>query len=207
MAIEAIYPYIAVAYGTFGIVFGVMLWWKTQRRIDRTKTAIEIQVANAVTDISKKVDDKLGGFEMPEFDLEPITDRMDAIGEEIAGFKTDMPDLIATHIDMHMKAMQATDAKQIKALIEELNIEGITEEAKEAAVERLSTKQKLAYGLMKFKVPKKTKDEHPLSAAAFEQSRGLIAQALIEADIAGVGNVTVEGGHSGGDWNPGFKRR
>jgi hypothetical protein len=195
MAIEALYPYVAVAYGTFGLVFGVALWWKTQKRIDRTKSAIETQVATAVKDITAKVDSKLD-FEIPKFDTAPIMARLDAFEENIPDFDQDalllrldalergLPDMIGTHISMAIKGVQATEGKAIAKYVEELGIEGLTAEAQEAAVERLTTKQRLAYQLMTMKVPSKTKREHPVSTMVFEQSRGLVAQQLIESDTS-----------------------
>ena len=200
---EELYPLVAVAYGTFGICFGVLLWWKTQRRIDRTKSAIEIQVANAVKDISGKVDSKLGDIKMPdlapvmaklddiselevpEFDFSPVISRFDALEQTL-------PDTISSHIDMHMKALRAAEAKNIGKMVDELNIEGLTEEARTEAIERLSTKQKLAYQLMTMKVPKTVKGDHPLSTALFEQSRGTIAQYLIELDDQASGKIGAE---------------
>ncbi len=200
---EAIYPFIALAYGTFGIIFGVALWWKTQKRIDRTKTAIEVQVANAVTDIKAQVTESLD-FDVPEFDYAamtaPLMQRLDAL-------ETCLPDMIGTHISMAIKGVQATEGKAIAKYVEELGIEGLTAEAQEAAVERLTTKQRLAYQLMTMKVPSKTKREHPVSTMVFEQSRGLVAQQLIESDQRESGNVHyVEGGPArSGTFRPGYQ--
>jgi hypothetical protein len=214
MAIEALYPYIAVAYGTFGLVFGVMLWWKTQRRIDRTKSAIETQVAAAVKDITAKVDEKLD-FEIPKFDTAPIMARLDAFEENIPDFDQDalllrldalergLPDMIGTHISMAIKGVQATEGKAIAKYVEELGIEGLTAEAQEAAVERLTTKQRLAYQLMTMKVPSKTKREHPVSTMVFEQSRGIVAQQLIESDTSVSYDNRRPAQSGGSDYNPG----
>jgi hypothetical protein len=190
MALEAVYPYIAVAYGTFGIVFGVMLWWKTQRRIDRTKSAIEVQVANAVKDITAKVDEKLE-FDIPEYDLAPIMAKLDAL-------ESGIPDMVGTHISMAIKGVKAEEGKAVASYVESLGIEGLTEEAKEAAIERLSLKQRAAYELLTMKVPPKTRKSHPMSTTVFERSRGLVAQAIMEADEREGGNVTIEGHAKGG---------
>ena len=193
MAIEALYPYIAVAYGTFGIVFGVLLWWKTQRRIDRTKSAIETQVANAVTDISAKVDEKLGGL---EFDMTPMTAKLDGMMEAI-------PDQISTHIDMHMKAVQAGEAKKVKALLEEMDLEGIAEEKREEIISRLSTKQKAGLKLMTMKIPKAARDANPLAVAVFDEARGIVGQALVDMDESG--GSSREGTPSrSGSFRPGY---
>jgi hypothetical protein len=216
MGIEAAYPYIAVAYGTFGLVFGVFLWSKTRKYIFGTKHAIEAQVATAVTDIGTKVDAKLDAFVMP--DIKPIMARIDEIDDSIPDFDQDalmqrldrleigLPDMIGTHISMAIKGIQATEGKAIAKYVEELGIEGLTAEAQEAAVERLTTKQRLAYQLMTMKVPSKTKREHPVSTMVFEQSRGLVAQQLIESDQQG-GNVRIENGSGYSEGHrPGLRR-
>ncbi len=195
---EAIYPFIALAYGTFGIIFGVALWWKTQKRIDRTKTAIEVQVANAVTDIKAQVTESLD-FDVPEFDMTPLMARLDSL-------ETGLPDMVGTHISMAIKGIQATEGKQIAAYVESLGIEGITEEQKAMAVERLTLKQKAAYELMTMKIPKKTRQDHPLSTQLFEHSRGTIAQYIIESDEMSGGNVHIEGGPArSGTFRPGYQ--
>jgi len=206
MAIEAVYPYIAVAYGTFGLVFGVFLWSKTRKYIFGTKHAIEAQVATAVKDIGAKVDEKLDAFEtpeIPEFDYAamtaPLMARLDALEQGL-------PNMVGTHISMAIKGVQATEGKAIAKYVEELGIEGITAEAQEAAVERLTTKQRLAYQLMTMKVPSKTKREHPVSSLVFEQSRGLVAQQLIESEARESGNVSYDnsGPARSGTFRPGY---
>ena len=213
MAIEALYPYIAVAYGTFGLVFGVFLWSKTREYIFGTRHAIEKQVAAAITDIGTKVDTKLDKFVMP--DLTPIMARIDAIDDNIPDFDQDvllarldtletrLPDMIGTHISMAIKGVQATEGKQIAAYVESLGIEGLTAEAQEAAVARLTVKQRMAYQLMTMKVPPKTKREHPVSTMVFEQSRGLVVQQLIESDTQASGNVQYDNRQRSG-FNPGY---
>jgi len=201
MGIEAVYPFIAVAYGTFGLVFGVCLWWKTQRRIDRTKSAIELQVANAVVDIKAQVTESLD-FEVPEFDYaavsEPLMARLDAL-------ETGLPDMVGTHISMAIKGVQATEAKQIGAYIDSLNIEGLTDELKAAAIEKLTLTQRVAHEILTMKIPPKIKRERPLSTMVFEQSRGLVAQAILERES---GNVSYDNsGPERSGWNPGIQRR
>lgn len=227
MGIEALYPYIAVAYGTFGLVFGVFLWSKTRKYIFGTKHAIEEQVANAVTDIGARVDEKMAAIVMP--DMAPIMAKMTELEESIPDFngdeleqsilqikvdligqidamKAELPDMVGTHIQMAIKGVQAAEGKAIAQYVESLGVEGITEEAKEAAIEKLTLKQKAAYQLMTLKIPKKTRAEHPLSSQVFEQSRGFIAQAIIEHDeMGGNGNVTIDNG-GGGSHRPGFHR-
>ncbi len=205
MSIEAIYPYIAVAYGTFGIVFGVMLWWKTQKRIDRTKTAIEVQVANAVRDISGKVDEKLGGFEGLEFDPSPL---MAALDERFTKLETEMPDLIGSHIEMHIKGAKATEAKQLNKMLEDMgvNFEGAAEEAVAIAEAQLPPEMIAMKKLMTAKIPKAMRDENPAWAFIIEQARrvggGLLMSRLQQK--AGLGGVAVESAPSG--WTPGARQ-
>ena len=136
---------------------------------------------------------------IPDFDLQPLL-------AEFQALKTELPDTISKHIDMHMLSMKASEGKAIAAMVEDLNIEGLTEEAKEEAVGRLSTKQRLAYQLMTMKVPGSTKKAHPASAFVFENARGLAAQMLIESDDQQRGTVSYEGGNSGGVHRPGLRR-
>jgi len=188
MSLEAIYPIVISIYSLTVTAMAVVLWWKTQTHIARTKVGIETQVANAVKDISNKVDEKLD-FEVPEFDYEavsaPLMARLDKL-------ENDFPNIVGNHVSMAIKGVQATEGKQIAAYVESLGIEGITDEAKEAAIERLSTKQRLAYQLMTMKVPPRAKKEHPASTFVFEQGRGLAAQLLIESDDNERGTVRVE---------------
>ena len=139
--------------------------------------------------VMAKLDD-ISELEVPEFDFSPVISRFDALEQTL-------PDTISSHIDMHMKALRAAEAKNIGKMVDELNIEGLTEEARTEAIERLSTKQKLAYQLMTMKVPKTVKGDHPLSTALFEQSRGTIAQYLIELDDQASGKVGVESASKG----------
>jgi hypothetical protein len=216
MAIESIYPVVISAYSLTVTALAVVLWWKTQTRIDRTKKSIETQVANAVTDIKGQVESKLGALDIaavgkqvetltanfteladniPEFDQEALMARLDAL-------ETGLPDMIGTHISMAIKGVQATEAKQIGAYVESLGIEGLTEEMKEAAIAKLTLTQRMAHELLTMKVPPKVKRARPLSTMVFEQSRGLVAQAILEREG---GNVTIEGGPArSGSFRPGY---
>lgn len=133
---------------------------------------------------------------LPDFDMEPLMARLDAL-------EARLPDMIGTHISMAIKGVQATEGKAIAKYVEELGIEGLTAEAQEAAVERLTTKQRLAYQLMTMKVPSKTKREHPVSSMVFEQSRGLVAQQLIESDTSVTYDNRRPAQSGGSDYNPG----
>ena len=70
-------------------------------------------------------------------------------------------------------------------------------------MERMTTKQRLAYQLMTMKVPPKTKREHPVSTMVFEQSRGLVAQQIIESDTQASGNVQYDERRSS-SFRPGY---
>jgi len=229
MNIESLYPFVAIAYGTFGIIFGVTLWWKTQRRIDKTKTAIETQVAAAVVDIRGQVKQELGSVvdalnrAPTASDLSSITAKVDGLVSNFTEFENNipdfdqdalmakldaleqgLPDVVGQHVSMAIKGVQATEGKQIAAYVESLGIEGLTEEAKAAAVERLTIKQRAAYELMTMKVPSKTKKAHPMSTTVFEQSRGMVAQYILESDDTVRGNVQVENRQRGGSFSPGY---
>jgi hypothetical protein len=202
MPIEALYPYAIMTYSAFVTILAVYLWKLTNLNVDGTRSNIETQVGAAVVDIKGQVvemktevttaitdikaqvtpimarlDQMEADFEVPEIDLQPLYGRLDAL-------ETRLPDMIGTHISMAIKGVQATEGKAIAKYVEELGIEGLTAEAQEAAVERLTTKQRLAYQLMTMKVPSKTKRAHPVSTMVFEQSRGLVAQQLIESDTS-----------------------
>jgi hypothetical protein len=178
MPIEALYPYAIMTYSAFVTILAVYLWKLTNLNVDGTRHNIEKQVATAVTDIQARLDAKLD----------------------------ELPDMVGTHVSMAIKGVQATEGKAIAKYVEELGIEGITEEAKEAAVERLTAKQRIAYQLMTMKVPSKTKRDHPVSTMVFEQSRGLVAQQLIESEQRESGNVTYDNGGPARSrtFNPGY---
>ncbi len=203
MPIEALYPYAIMSYSALVTILAVYLWKLTNLNVDGTRHNIEKQVATAVVDINAKLDAKLDEFEMPEipeFDYAamtaPLMQRLDAL-------ETGLPDMVGTHISMAIKGIQATEGKAIAKYVEELGIEGLTAEAQEAAVERLTVKQRLAYQLMTMKVPSKTKREHPVSTMVFEQSRGLVAQQLIESDNQVVYDNRGPSRSGGSDYNPG----
>ena len=136
---------------------------------------------------------------IPDFDQDALLARLDRL-------ETGLPDMVGTHVSMAIKGVQATEGKAIAKYVEELGIEGITAEAQEAAVERLTVKQRLAYQLMTMKVPSKTKRDHPVSSLVFEQSRGLVAQQLIESDQRESGNVSYDnsGPARSGTFRPGY---
>jgi hypothetical protein len=136
---------------------------------------------------------------IPDFDQDALLARLDRL-------ETGLPDMVGTHVSMAIKGVQATEGKAIAKYVEELGIEGITAEAQEAAVERLTVKQRLAYQLMTMKVPPKTKRDHPVSSLVFEQSRGLVAQQLIESDQRESGNVSYDnsGPARSGTFRPGY---
>jgi len=177
-------------------------------RTDKRLAAMEIRVDEhfgrlGVEDLGKQVATLTANFteladNIPEFDQEALFARLDAL-------ETRLPDIVGTHISMAIKGVQAQEGKAIAKYVEELGIEGLTAEAQEAAVERMTVKQRLAYQLMTMKVPPKTKREHPVSTMVFEQSRGLVAQQIIESDNQAGGNVQYDNRQrsGGSDYNPG----
>ena len=205
MPIEALYPYAIMTYSALVTILAVYLWKLTNLNVDGTRHNIEKQVATAVTDITSRLDAKLEEFDMPEFDTAPITAQLEALQYRLTEIQTEFPNTVGQHVSMAIKGVQATEAKHVAAYVESLNIEGLTEEMKEAAIEKLTLTQRIAHELLTMKIPPKTKRERPLSTMVFEQSRGLVAQAILERE-AGAGNVHVEGRPSGrgGSFNPGY---
>jgi uncharacterized tellurite resistance protein B-like protein len=220
MPIEALYPYAIMTYSAFVTILAVYLWKLTNLNVDGTRSNIEKQVATAVVDIKGQVVEMKTQVNeaLANADFKAVSAQLDDLAENIPDFDQDalmqrldrlevgLPDMIGTHISMAIKGIQATEGKAIAKYVEELGIEGLTAEAQEAAVERLTTKQRLAYQLMTMKVPSKTKREHPVSTMVFEQSRGLVAQQLIESDQQG-GNVRIENGSGYSEGHrPGLRR-
>jgi len=197
MPIEALYPYAIMGYSFFVTILAVYLWKLTNLNVDGTRANIEKQVAAAVIDIGNKVDAKLEGFEDVDIDLAPVMAKLDS-------FEQTLPDMVGTHVAMAIKGIRATEGKAIAGYVESLGIEGITEEMKEAAIEKLTLKQKAAYELMTMKVPKKTRDAHPMGAMLFDKSRGTVAQYILDSDDLRVETVKGRPRSSGGSFNPGY---
>ena len=209
MPIEALYPYAIMGYSFFVTILAVYLWKLTNLNVDGTRANIEKQVAAAVIDIGNKVDAKLEGFEDVDFDQESLEQSITAIKVDLItkldSFEQTLPDMVGTHVAMAIKGIRATEGKAIAGYVESLGIEGITEEMKEAAIEKLTLKQKAAYELMTMKVPKKTRDAHPMGAMLFDKSRGTVAQYILDSDDLSV--ETVKGRprlSGGGSFNPGY---
>lgn len=175
---------------------------RTEKRLEAMERRVDEHFGRlGVEDLGKAVATLQSNFtefadNIPDFDIEPLMQRLDAL-------ERGLPDMIGTHISMAIKGVQATEGKAIAKYVEELGIEGLTAEAQEAAVERLTTKQRLAYQLMTMKVPSKTKREHPVSSMVFEQSRGLVAQQLIESDSQVSYDNRRPAQSGGSDYNPG----
>jgi len=224
MNIESLYPYIAVAYGTFGIVFGVMLWWKTQRRIDRTKSAIEIQVANAVTDISSRVDSKLGSLDIsslgkqvdalgtkftevanniPDFDLDDFDERLDKL-------KADLPDLIGSHVNMAVKGVQAEQANAVAAYLKDTlpEWERMSKEAQAELMGQVNPAEIIGNAILNYKVPPAIRKKAPWAIPLIEGQKLQAMQWLQGiAALKAQGTVTMEsGGGYGGSFQPGLRR-
>ena len=226
MVLEELYPVVAVAYGTFGICFGVLLWWKTQRRIDRTKSAIEIQVANAVKDISGKVDEKLGGLEMPDMaplmaKVEAITAKFDELDEslpdfdleplmvQVAALKQEIPDMVGQHIEMQIKAQRSVEAKAFTKMLEDagVDIDEAKDELAEFAENQLPPELIATRKLLKAKVPKGVREKHPEFAWLVDTARDAGGDYMMKrmADRYGMGegSVQVESASRGGSFRLG----
>jgi len=222
MPIEQLYPYIAVAYGTFGIVFGVALWWKTQRRIDRTKMAIETQVAAAVVDITNKVDSKLGGFKMPEFDLKPLTAQLDELQESIPEFdedalfaridklETDLPNIVGTHVSMAVKGVQAEQARAVSDYLEQTvpEWEKMSKDAQAELMTQVNPVEIIGNAILNYKPPPVIRKKYPWAIPLIEGQKMQAFQFIQGmAALKSQGNVVIEGGgYSGEGHRPGLRR-
>ncbi len=150
--------------------------------------------------------------EMP--DLEPIKAEIQELKESIPevdfselegkidSFKEELPSLLGRQFEMHMKNLEAQEAKKMKSMLDDMDFDGVIEEKKADIVSKLSKKQKLGLRLMKFKIPKSYKDESPMGHALLEEGRLILGEALVtsedeEAEYAG----QQYSGRSGGGWN------
>jgi hypothetical protein len=219
MAIEALYPYIAVAYGTFGLVFGVALWWKTQKRIDRTKSAIETQVAAAVTDITAKVDEKLD-FEIPKFDTAPIMARLDAFEENIPDFDLDplferldkleetLPNTIGTHVNMAVKGVQAEQARAVSDYLQQTlpEWERMSKDAQAELMTQVNPAEIIGNAILNYKIPPQIRKKAPWAIPLIEGQKlqamqWLSGMAQLKAGQASYDN---SGPAQSGSFRPGY---
>ena len=158
MDIEALYPFVAVAYGTFGLGFGIFLWWKTQKRIDTTRHAIEEQVAAAVTDISNQVESKLG--EGAAIDTGAITAT------------------VASEIKQFLLTEKQEQARDLQRQLQEAGLEEMVNEAQGALAAQIPPSMVQAQKALNFKVSKKYAAENPIAAYALELGKLGLAQML-----------------------------
>lgn len=175
MAIEELYPYAIMTYSAFVTILAVYLWKLTNLNVDGTRHNIEKQVAAAVSDIRKQLDEKLDEFEMPDIDIAPVLAKLDA-------FETSIPDTISTHIDMHLKAAKATESKAIMAALSEagMDFDAAGDEAKAMLEAQLPPEMIAMKKLLTAKVPKKIKDNHPEWAWFIETSRNAGGQYIMQ---------------------------
>ena len=194
MDIEALYPFVAVAYGTFGLGFGVFLWWKTQRRIDVTRHAIEQQVAAAVTDISNQVETKLG--EGAAIDTGAITAT------------------VASEIKQFLLTEKQEQAREIQAQLQNAGIEEMMDEAKGQLAAQVPMSMVQAQKAINFKVSKKYAAENPIAAYALELGKLGLAQMLESQGAFGefLGGAIensprrrLASNSQGGEWSPGVR--
>ena len=212
MNLEALYPVIAFAYGTFGIGFAVMLWWKTQRRIDRTKSAIETQVAAAVKDIRGQVETTLGRAEtalaganasIAELDLGDRLDSLESKFTELSNFNpiidtAGLEARLSQHMEDILNAFQGRQAASFtKALGTDFEaIKGIEGEVAQMATNAALADSPLApyLGVLSTDhMTKKARREQPAMSAIYDMTKAMLSQQLmLKYGIPGAGGVTVE---------------
>jgi len=153
--------------------------------IDKAFADADFKAVSAqLTDLSVKVSDWTE--DMPEIDTAPLMERLDALEKTL-------PDAIGTHVAMHYKAIQATEAKSINKALEEMgiNLEGAANEAQEFVEAQLPPEMIAMKKLLTAKIPKGLKESSPTWAWLIQQARdaggGLILSRLQQR--AGMGIV------------------
>lgn len=175
MDYEELYPIFAVGYGTFGLLFGIFLWWRTQRRIERTSQAISAQVKAAIGDINGRVDEGMSGVEdRLGIALEaqkgtfsaitiPTPDDIasaveDALNEKLDAFSASLGPMMSNHIGMALKQAEAQQSKRVGQFLQSAGLdeqlEGMSEAAKEQALAMAGPGAQFVAEIMSAKIPK-----------------------------------------------------
>ena len=187
-----------------GMVFGgaiAALWSFLMARYvagPRAKTLM-VGTLRGDTEVDKKILHEIRGnlirpeinkafvdFKMPIVDTEPLMERLDALEETL-------PDAIGTHVAMHYKSIQATEAKSINKALEEMgiNMDAAVDEAREFVDAQLPPEMIAMRKLLTAKIPKSLKENSPTWAWLIQQARdaggGLILSRLQQR--AGMGVV------------------
>ena len=197
--LEELYPVIAVSYGTFGICFGVLLWWKTQRRIDRTKAGIEKQVAEAVVDIRGQVKDTLGSVsaaypeQLRALGIPELGKQLDALGRNFTDLANNIPDpadfrlsdeqiealeqRFSTHVYNILQAEKSAQSRRMGEFMEQFEpqFKDLEKNVQAELMQRGDFVSQAAWEIANMKVPAKT---GPVAQFLMKQSK-LQAQAYL----------------------------
>ena len=183
------YPIFAVAYGSFGLGFGLYLWWRTQKRIERTSKAVSKQVGNAVTDIKSQVkteladiDSKVGSqvadmkrmvADLPKIDPEALSIDYDELSAAVGpALMEQLGPSITEHVTMAVLQFKAQETKELQKLLEEAGLDGAVEqmgaEAQAAMLAQLNLGQRAAAKILSVEPSKKWIKEHPYGAMGLD---------------------------------------
>ena len=150
------YPIFAVAYGSFGLGFGLYLWWRTQKRIERTSKGVSKQVGDAVIDIKSKVATELAGVtgsvkaevrdidakitaqvaevkrtvdSLPTIDPEALSIDYDELSAAVGpALMEQLGPSITEHVTMAVLQFKAQETKELQKLLEEAGLDGAVEQ-------------------------------------------------------------------------------
>jgi DNA anti-recombination protein RmuC len=160
-----------------------------QSKIDEMPTQDMVERLNALSTKFTEVADNI-----PDFDQDAVFARLDELEQRL-------PDMIATHVNMAIKNIQAQEAKQVSKYIEDMGIEAATDEAKQAIIERLTGRQQFAVRLMQAKIPKSVRDQNPALAWLLDQTKVAAGQYLLE--MGGNGETVLENASQPTRYSPG----
>ena len=224
MPIEALYPYAIMGYSFFVTILAVYLWKLTNLNVDGTRTNIEKQVAAAVVDIGNKVDSKLGGIKMPEFDLKPLTAQLDELQESIPEFdedalfaridklETDLPNIVGTHVSMAVKGVQAEQARAVSDYLEQTvpEWEKMSKDAQAELMTQVNPVEIIGNAILNYKPPPVIRKKYPWAIPLIEGQKMQAFQFIQGMAQLKQGGVTIEngggGGYSGEGHRPGLRR-
>jgi hypothetical protein len=177
------------------LAFGVFLWWRTQRRIERTRSAISTQVKAAIGDINGRVDRGMGGVEerfgaaleaqkvafsaitVPTGD-EIASEVESAVNDALGAFRDELGPMMSTHVYQAVQQVKAQETKALQAQLEELGVGAVVDEAKGMLAEQLPPQMLQAQRILGMKVSKKYAAEHPIEAQALEMGKLYLMQMM-----------------------------
>jgi len=160
-----------------------------QSKIDELGSQNITERLNALSTKFTEVADNI-----PDFDQDAMMSRLDELEQRL-------PDMIATHVNMAIKQVQAQEAKQVAKFVEDMGIEAATDEAKQAIIERLTGRQQFAVRLMQAKVPKSVREQNPALAWLLDQTKVAAGQYLLE--MGGNGETVLENASQPTRYSPG----